>query len=218
MLTLLRARRGVAALEFAIVVPFVLALLFGVVDVSRAIVMARRLTVAAAATATIASTMAVQASNLNALTGQQAWQASTAPFANFPEWQLGQRPGTFAITLSSVVFTGSPSGCTTACSYAAQVAWSVANPAGQPRLRSCGTLGKAADGSASSLATLPADDYGPTSIVVADVAGVFTPMFTAVFLGSFTLQRSAYISPRINNGVALGGGYPGVSVTCRVAS
>ena len=212
MLTVIRDRRGLAGIEFAVTVPFIIILLCGVVDLSRAIIMARRLTVAAAATATIASTMAVQAATLSSLTGPQAWQASTAPFAYFPEWLSEPPPGTFSITLSGVVFTPAASG------YTAHVAWSTANPAGVARLRACGALGLVADSTASSLTTLPADTAGLTSLIVADLSGVFAPVFTSVFLGPFTLQRSAYVSPRINNGVALIGSFPGQSVTCPAAS
>ncbi len=212
MLRLIRSRRGLAGVEFAILLPFLLTLLCGAVDLSRAIILARRLTVAAAATATIASTMAVQATNLNALSGTQAWQASTAPFATFPDWLSPPLPGTFSITLSAVTFTTAKLG------YAAHVAWSVGNPSGQARLRACGTLSQAADDATSSLGSLPVDAFGATSLLVADVSGVFVPVFTSVFLGPVTLQRSSYVSPRINNGVSLSGTYPGPSVRCPAAS
>ena len=212
MLRLLRARRGLAGVEFAMIAPVLLALLCGVADLSRAIIMARRLTVAATSTALIASTMAVQASSLNALSGRQALQATTAPFAVFPNWQLVANNGTFSITLSAVTFTAAKSG------YTSHVAWSVANPSGQSRLRACGVLAPTSDDSPSTLASLPASVFGPTSIMVADVSGVFVPAFTSVFLGSFTLQRSGYFSPRINNGVALTSAFPGPVVTCPVAS
>ena len=212
MLKLLQARRGLAGVEFAIIVPLLLTLLCGVVDLSRAILLSRRLTLAASYTATIASTMAVQASNLNALSGQQAWQASTAPFAVFPNWLSPPIPGSFSITLSSVVFVASSE------SYTAHVAWSVANPSGQTRLRSCGTLTSVPDSASISLDTLPVDTFGPTSILVADVSGVFTPAFTSVFVSPFTLQRSDFVSPRINNGVVLTGSFPGPVITCAPSS
>ena len=212
MLRLFQGRRGLAGVEFALIVPLLLTLLCGVVDLSRAILFSRRLTLAASYTATIASTMAVQASNLNALSGLQAWQASTAPFALFPDWRSPPSPGSFSITLSSVTFAASVSG------YTAHVAWSVANPSGQTRLRTCGTLPATPDSTSSNLESLPVDAFGPTSILVADVSGVFTPVFTSVFLSPFTLQRSDYVSPRINNGVVLDGGFPGPAITCATPS
>ena len=211
MLTLLRSRRGLAGVEFALVAPMLLIMLFGVVDLCRAILMIQRLTAAAASTATIASTMAVQASSLNTLTGQQAWQATTAPFAVFPKWRLSRQPGTFAITLSSIGFTTGHGG------YSAHVTWSAANPSGQTQMRPCGTLAQAPNSAPVTLGTLPAGDYGPTSILLADVSGVFVPMFTSVFVAPLTFMRSASVSPRINNGVTLTGVFPGPSVTCPTA-
>ena len=211
MLKLLRARHALAGVEFAIMLPLLLSLLFGLVDLSRVIILARRLTAAAAATVTIASTMAVQATNLNALSGTQAWQASTAPFASFPEWSSRPLTGNFSVTLTAVTFKPAKSG------YTAQVAWSVANPSGQTRLRTCGALTPNADGAPVNLATLPADTFGPTSLLVADVTGVFVPVFTAVFTGPVTLTRSSYVSPRINNEVSLYGSFPGPFVQCSAA-
>ncbi len=213
MLTLLKSRRGLAAIEFALLLPVLTAVLFGVVDLSLGVVMSRRLTVAAQETATIASTMAVQAGSLNVITGAQAWQASTAPFALFPLWRASPSSGSFAITLSAVNFTTAAS-CKTGCTYAAAVAWSAANPAGQPELRACGSLAAVPNTSPSSLANLPAGLFGATSVLVADVSSVYVPMFTGVFVGDVPMLRSAYVSPRIYNGVSLSGAFPGPFVRC----
>ena len=56
------------------------------------------------------------------------------------------------------------------------------------------------------------------SILLADVSGVFVPVFTGVFVAPLTFMRSAAVSPRINNGVTLKGVFPGPSVTCPTAS
>jgi Flp pilus assembly protein TadG len=216
MLTLLRNRKGLAGLEFAIVSPVLLLILMGVVDLSRAILMARRLQVAADDVATIASTEAVQTSSLNTLSGYQAYAATTAPFALFPNWISSQYSSgnSFAITLTEVNFTKTSSSCTTNCSYTANVSWSVANFSGQAQLRSCGTLTSVPNGSATSLSTLPAGNFGPTSVLIADVSQVYTPLFTSIFVGSFTLKRSAYVSPRANNAITLQAGFPGPFVMC----
>lgn len=220
MLKLLRSRKGLAGLEFALVAPVLVTVLLSVADLSRAILMGRRLQVAADAVATIASTEAVQTSSLNILSAYQAYAATTAPFALFPTWIASQYSvlNSFAITLTEVNFSASPKGCTTACSYTANVAWSVANPQGQPVLRSCGTLSSVPNGTAPSLATIPAGDFGATSVFIADVSQVFTPLFTAVFLGKITMQRTAYVSPRVNNSVTLVPGYIGASVICPATS
>ena len=209
MLTLWRSRRALAGLEFAIMAPFLVTALLGVADLSRAIIMSRRMTVAADSVATIASTEAVQVASLNALTAYQAYAATTAAFAIFPTWISSQTSvnNSFAVTLTEVDFTASPKGCTTACAYTGNVSWSVANPYGQLKLRSCGPLTSAANSAAGSSTTLPAGAIGATSVFVADVSQVFTPLFTGIFLGNITMQRSAYVSPRVNNAVKLLPGY-----------
>ena len=203
---LARARTAVAGIEFAVMLPLLLTMLFGTTDLALAIITVSRLTTAAGDVTLIASTMAVQTSNLNALTGQQAWQATTAPFAVFPAWR---GPGqTFSITLSAVDFTADGTG------FRAETRWSVGNPKGQTVLRPCGVLPAVPNGSAPSMAALPAGAFGPTSILVGDVSTVFVPLFTAAFVGPVAFQRSAYVSPRVNNGVTLVGAGPAKTVSC----
>ena len=81
-------------------------------------------------------------------------------------------------------------------------------------LRACGALAMAADGS-DSMTTLPVGVFGSTSLLVGDVSTVFVPLFTSVFVGPVTLLRSAYVPPRLNNGVSLADvGGPGLAVLC----
>jgi len=206
---LLRCRRGLAALEFALVIPILLLCLAGVTDLSLAIITERRLAIAAEDVAIIASTMAVQSATLGQLSGEQAWQATTAPFALFPQWLTQQ--GGFSITLSGVGFTASGT------SYSATTSWSVANPLGQTRFRPCGTLGPTANGSTVTLSTLPASSFGPTSLLVADISTVFTPVFTWIFLGDVPMSQSAYFSPRVQNNVTLNAGGPAATELCPAA-
>jgi Flp pilus assembly protein TadG len=206
---LIGSRSGLAAMEFALLLPVLLTCLAGATDLSLAVITGRRLTVAAQSVAIIASTMAVQTSSLNTLTGLQAWQATTAPFALFPQWLTGAvQPGPYSITLSGVNFASSGS------AYTASTQWSVANPSGSIKLRPCGSLAAVPDDSTITETTLPSGVFGPTSILVADVSTVFTPVFTSVFLGNVPMSRSAFVSPRAGNGVQLSSSGPGVTVLC----
>ena len=219
MLTLWRARRGLAAFEFALLLPVMVTFLFGVVDVSQAIIFSRRLTVAAQEMATIASTEAVQSTNQNALTETQAYNATTVPFALFPGWQSGPNPGAFAITLSVATFTASPSGCTSGCTYSGKISWSGANPNGQTNLRTCGPVAAAnSNTAASSMTTLPPGVFGPTVIIIADVSAPFLPQFTGYFTGGFKMLQSAFVSPRLNNAVQLTNTYPSGAYLCQASS
>jgi Flp pilus assembly protein TadG len=211
-------RGGVAGLEFALLSPVLLTLFLGTIDLSDALVTARRMAAAAGAVAQIGTVGGVQTKALNLVTDMQAWQATTAAFALFPGWTSKTASRTFAITLSAVNFTATPAGCTQACTYTANVAWSVANPLGAPQLRACGKLTKVPNESATSYATLPAGDFGRTSLLVADISFTFTPNFFGFLIGDIPMMQSAYISPRIDNGIALvPAGGPGLNVICKSA-
>jgi len=156
---------------------------------------------------------------LNVLTDIQAWQATTSAFAWFPAWARPPVTRNFAITLSGVAFTATPSGCTKNCSYVANVLWSVANDLGAPTLRACGPLQSVPNNNAPSYSTLPAGDFGATSLLVADISYTFQPVLFGFLIGNIPMMQSAYISPRIDNGIQLlvtGGG--GVSVQCGSSS
>ena len=208
-------RGGVAGLEFALISPVLLVLFVGTIDISNALLTARRMTLAAGSVAEIASTESVQSQALNVLTDVQAWQATTAAFALFPGWTYPPARQTFAITVSGVDFTASPAGCTTNCSYTAMVKWSVANDLGQAQLRPCGALSQAPDTNAPSYGSLPAGNFGPTSLIVADISYTFRPAFFGFVTGDIPMMQSAYISPRINNDTVLvAAGGAGPSVNC----
>jgi Flp pilus assembly protein TadG len=203
----LRKRRngGVAGLEFALVAPVLLTLFLGTIDLSGALLTARRMSVAAGSVAEIATAGAAQTQAMNVLTDVQAWQATTAAFALFPEWTAQIANGTFAITLSGVSFTPTSAGCTQNCTYVAKVMWSVANELGAAKLRACGPLTSVPNAAATSYTTLPTGNFlsigsiGPTPLLVADIAFTFQPTFFGFLIGAIPMMQSAYISPRIGN-------------------
>src|ERR1700722_9841369 len=161
-----RSRAAMAGLEFALLSPILLALFLGTIDLSGALLTARRMEIAAGSVAEIGTTGAAQAQALNVLTDVQAWQATTAAFALFPGWTEKAANGTFAITLSGVAFTATPSGCTQNCKYNAAIVWSVANELGAKQLRACGPLASVPDADATSYTTLPPRNFGPPSLLV----------------------------------------------------
>ncbi len=208
-------RAGVAGLEFALVSPVLLVLFLGTIDLSDALLTARRMGLAAGSIAEIATTSSAQTQALNVLTDVQAWQATTAAFTFFPGWTATTSRRTFAITLSDVVFTATPTGCAQDCAYAANVAWSVANGLGVAKLRACGPLTKVPNNNATDYGTLPAGDFGPTSLLVADISYTFQPYFFGFLIGDIPMMQSAYVSPRVNNATVLqSAGGAVVSVSC----
>jgi Flp pilus assembly protein TadG len=184
-----------AGLEFALLSPVLLALFLGTIDLSGALLTARRMEIAAGSVAEIGTTGAAQTQALNVLTDVQAWQATTAAFALFPGW--------------------TPAGCTQNCKYNAAIVWSVANELGAKQLRACGPLTSVPDAEATSYTTLPASNFGPTSLLVADISYTFQPIFFGFLIGNIPMMQSAYVSPRIGNGIQLlAAGGKGVNVSC----
>ena len=199
-----RSRGGNAGLEFALLSPVLLTLFLGTIDLSNALLAARRMEIAAGAIAEIGTTGAAQTRAMNLLTDQQAWQATTAAFALFPEWNAASSSPNFAITLSAVEFIPSPANCVQNCAYTATVKWSVANELGRPTLRACGPLSSAANTDPTSYTTLPIGNFGPTSVLVADISYTFQPVFFSFLnIGNIQMMHSAYVSPRLGNGIGL---------------
>jgi Flp pilus assembly protein TadG len=215
MTTPFKARAGVAGLEFALISPVLLTLFLGTIDISNALLTARRMGIAANSIVAIATTSSAQTQALNILTDIQAWQATTAAFVFFPGWTATIAKQTFAITLSAVAFTATPAGCTQNCTYTAKVKWSVANNLGVANLRACGPLTAVPNNNPASYLTLPVGNFGPTSLLVADISYTFQPMFFGFITGNIPMMQSAYLSPRINNQTTLSSaGGAGISVNC----
>ena len=192
-----RDRRGSPALEFALILPFMVTLLVGLYDASAALVAMRQVTTASQQVAEIATELGVQPNQTSSLTPTQAYQASTAAFAIMPALRAQVGSSAFSVTLSAVVFTATPAGCTTACVMTANTAWSVPLSLGKSVVRPCGVLAQVAPTAAPQLTTLPtAGMTALSSVVVADVSYNFKPMFGR-FLGAFTITRSTFLPPRV---------------------
>lgn len=201
--TLVRGKRANAAVEFALVMPFMVTALLGTTDLALATITSRRLSNAAQSTADIASAIAVQQNNTNTLTIPQVTLATNAVFGIFPNWKGNKDGTTFAMTLSAVVFTPTVYGCQSGCTYTAQVAWSAGNPHGFQELRACGTLPVATNTAATAYTSLPAGVFGPNSLLIADVDYTYQPAFFGFITGDIRMRRASYVPPRIGNGITL---------------
>lgn len=185
---------GVAALEFALIAPLLLLIGLGAIDLSRAWLAWRRVVQTAQATAEIETAVAVQIDGSNQTTTSQLSTVSTAIFAIYPSVQSAPT-SQYGVAISEVVFTKSPANCTTACTYTANVAWS-APLQGSASARPCGTLSSKSDTSAPSSSTLPADAFGPTSLLVVDVFYNYQPILLNYLTGPVAMHYTAYLPPR----------------------
>lgn len=187
-------RRAVAALEFAILAPFLLAATLGLYDLATAFITWRRITVATQSIVEIATASAANADNTNSLTEEQAWTASTALFALLPQLR-SEPPTAYSVVVSAVVFRPKDKQCARRCSYVANTAWSRTVQGVGPQ-RSCGQLADAPNGADPGPTTLPIDVFGPASLLVVDVTYSFRPLFSGLVWGDLRISRAAYFPPR----------------------
>lgn len=188
-------RVGTSALEFALLAPALVAIALSLYDVTNAAITWWQLASAAQAIDLIATSLAATPTLTNVLTASDAVTASTAIYAVRPSLIPATATQQFGVTLTSVVLVPTPSGCTSGCSYRADVAWS-ASLQGNAPARPCGTLAAAPDGAPASPTTLPVDAFSPSPILIADVMYQFTPLLTTPFGGTFTMREAAYLAPR----------------------
>jgi Flp pilus assembly protein TadG len=130
LIRLLKERRSVAALEFVLVAPILVALLFGVYDLSNALIVYEEVYSAAHSMAASITNEAVQANGTNSLTYSQVQQAESILWAEIPSLRWGLQDNALkSVTISSIVFEQASSACdpfSTQCNYVPVVVWSIA--------------------------------------------------------------------------------------------
>lgn len=187
-------RRGVAALEFALLAPALIVIMLSLYDVTSAVISWWQMSAAAGAIARITTNFAATTTNTNSVTIAQATTASTAVFALMPA--LATTPASrYGVAISSVVMTPTIPGCTRGCTYVANTAWSVGLQ-GSASKRPCGTLSLVPDGQPASSTTLPADAFTSAPLVVVDITYDFAPLFTNLFGAGLRFMESAYMATR----------------------
>ena len=205
-------RSAPASMEFAIIAPAMGILLMAAVDLSEAIIKFHLLNTTVQQTGLMASQLSIQVDQTSLLTLPQLNDASSVIFAifpglaNVPTYNRNNNPNPpYAVTVSSVVFTPTQTGCSpglTCTSYTAAVNWSAPLQYGQQLSRSCGTISQVS-ASANPLYVNGVPTTVPTSGVVSaltaalavDVMYQYTPFFGR-FIGPITMRQSGYFSPR----------------------
>jgi Flp pilus assembly protein TadG len=195
--------RAIAAIEFAFAAPLLIGLVAGGYEMSRAVSQARQLTSLANSIAMMLTT-----NTSGAVSYLNLHYAFDSAMINFPA-VLGDSyskskswNNDISISMAGVSFTPTVTGCTTSCTYKANIVWT-----GGSAARACGSNPSAApDATSPSPSTLPTDLFdtvstpagtaAPLFVIAVDLVYTWSPTIFPKFFGSLTLKRSAYLSPR----------------------
>ena len=209
---LLRQRKAVAAIEFALLAPVMMILVIGVFDVAKGLIVWEEIYGAARNIPVSASSISVQSNKTTLLTPAQTRQTMSTIYAEVP-WirDLVEESPTKSVTLSSIAFVpiaGCQAGPATNC-FVPWVAWSTSYAGGngqaanpfQTVRRPCGVLlqtGPTTPIQASQLmVTLRTLGISkPDPILVADVHYQYRPFFLKFVTGPIDFWATGYWSVR----------------------
>lgn len=192
---LLRSRDGLAAIEFAFIAPVLIATFSGMYDLTTGFLAWQRVNMAALAVAQISTAMAATLQNTNILDLADATTAASAIYAYLPDTMTAPA-SSFGVVITSVVMKPTQNGCTTGCSYTANVAWSGSYQGTAGVTRACGTLSAVPDSSNITPTTLATDAFSSEPVLVVDLTYTYHPLFFNYVKSNIVMKRTAYFSPR----------------------
>lgn len=190
-----RNKSGVAAVEFALILPVMLLLYLGSAEITQALMASRKATLVARTLSDLTAQQTTQVPVVDAdLTN--IFAAATdimAPFSATP----------LQMTITSVEFVADASSST---GYDAKPQWTSVQNGGVPR--PCAILTPVSDSTTPTSTNLPTGVYAQGALVVADVVYTYTPSFGSSLTnisrlfssqpvaGSLTYKHTTYMRPR----------------------
>jgi hypothetical protein len=208
----MRAENGVAAIEFALVLPLLVVMFMGTVELSRYYLIFKRVSNTAASMVQILSTSEKMrpetelnfiASSLYVIPTIE----SDTKAAGGGMW------GAHNVSIASVEFVSKVKGCTHAnCKFDALVRYTYSV---DPELkRPCGTLRQESNASRLDRNSLPSSIYGAGGTLVVDISYSFKPLFGSRFFKERTMFVSSFMAPRYLPVVPFGPAKPPVLQIC----
>ena len=194
-------RRGIAATEFALILPFMLTLYLGIVELSKGYMASQRMTLVARTLADlVAQQQQLQTGGTTNITDSimsNIFAASTAIMAPYSTTNL-------TMTVSQVLLSNKADG--TCCQ--AKTDWTIANNGGTARPCQVLTASNAAPVSTTTIPTgFTTSPSTPGPIVVADVTYQYIPGFSFQIWNwkvskTFNMAQTQYMRPRGTNSLS----------------
>jgi Flp pilus assembly protein TadG len=191
-------QRGIAAIEFALILPFMLTLYFGIAELSKGYMASQRMTLVARTLADLtAQQQQLQTGSTTSVTDSimsNIFAASSAIMAPYSSTKL-------TMTVSQVLLTNKSDG--TCCQ--AKTDWTIANNGGTKRPCQVLSPGNAAPVSTSTIPTgFTQSPSSQGALIVADVTYQYIPGFSFEIWNwkaskIFSLAQTQYMRPRGSN-------------------
>ncbi|MDB5572714.1 MAG: hypothetical protein JWN93_3897 [Hyphomicrobiales bacterium] len=205
-------RSGLAALEFALVIPMLFVILFGGAELLRYMNVAKRVQNAAIDIGQMIS------ANSSSISGADLWELyQTVPIL-VPDVRVDAVQGArnwysqAAMNVSFLQVAKNNPACTSNCAFTAQVAWAY----GRSK-RACGTLSQSSS-SSFNVKELPDSFFtDPTNLISVEMAYTYQPIFGTLFAKALRINRTFFIAPRYVDYISLtqptagGGGITGAN-------
>ena len=205
VLRMARDKRGVAAVEFALILPFMLLLYLGSAELTYGLMANRKMTLVARTlsdlTAQTTATAGVTSAELTDIFTAAA--AIISPYSATP----------LNMSISSIEFM--PNTATPPVYDKARTKWTaVYTVGGVPKgvARPCGAtaITQSPNTASPSSTTMPAGLYGAGTVIIADVSYLYRPPFAGTFLAwsssesTINFSTTSYMRPRTQTEIAYG--------------
>ncbi|MDB5569885.1 MAG: hypothetical protein JWN93_1068 [Hyphomicrobiales bacterium] len=181
-----------SALEFALILPLLIVILLGSVELHRYSKVVRHIGQAAQTVALLTA----QREKPIASREELSFDLNAASIID-PEGEFGWFER-INHQISHVVFS-TAAGCVQNCAYTANLAWSWPTYSSSvlgPLTRECGAVAAALDNAPASGTAIPGRLFGAGSLVVVDLQYNFTPVFGSSFMSPISIVRQGFASAR----------------------
>jgi Flp pilus assembly protein TadG len=184
-----REEDGIAAVEFAMILPLMLTLYIGTAEMTNAIMASRKETLVAR---TLSDLIAQQASGVDLVEADLdgIFNAATAIMAPF-------NPAVLKMTITSVEFVAN-AGAASGTGFDAKPRWTAVRNGSTKR--PCAVLTKVNNTDTPAANNMPVGIYGAGSVIVADTSYTYVPNFGSTFMSwdtnGITFSHTTYMRPR----------------------